>query len=294
MSVELLNHFGNDLMITIYTKILNINNFLTYLFINYKNMLKIKFSEIKDGTRYNEKLKNYYNKHLIYGFYFVKNSKYYIGQTKNLKKRLYSYLTGSQPNHLIQKAILKYNKEDICFFIEEICSEDNIDEREIFFIKKYNSCILSQGYNLTLGGKNGKLTQEIIQKKIDSSKKQKVANYDLDGNRIKIFNSCKEAARELNIPDTCIHRSCKTKGQRNGYLFSKCLSIKILPLNYKKIKGKWNIKKYSVIDIINNQTFIIESLENVSKFINCSRKYLDNIIKRNTVYKKQFKVIKYE
>lgn len=61
-------------------------------------------------------------------------------------------------------------------------------------------------------------------------------------------------------------------------MFSKTLSDKIEPLFYKIQKGKWNLKKYKITNIINSEITIIEGLNNVAIFINSGRDYVDNIV----------------
>lgn len=255
----------------------------------------MKLSEVKQKGVYTNKLNNYYDKLVIYKLQFL-NNKIYIGQTKNLKRRLYNYIGKSETKgHLVKKAILKYGLSNVELEIVKICdNEEDLNNSEIYYISFYDSCNLLKGYNLALGGNSNKPSSQTLIKKIKSSKKVKVGQYDLNGNLITVFNSVKEASRELNILDTDIHRCCKTKGTRNGFMFSKCLNPTISPLNMYKEKGKWNLKKYKIINIITMEIIIIEGLKNVSTYLNCSKPYLDNIIKRKTIYNKQFKIEKHD
>lgn len=50
------------------------------------------------------------------------------------------------------RAVIKHGFENFSKEILEYCSKDNIDEREIFYIKHYNSKNPDIGYNLTDGG----------------------------------------------------------------------------------------------------------------------------------------------
>lgn len=99
------------------------------------------------------------------------NNRVYIGQTvshrlnKN-KFRLFGYI-GRFNDHIsealnnkkknqctyLNSAIRKYGKNNFCVDIVEICSKDELDSKEIYYINKYNS-IYPNGYNLTVGGKN--------------------------------------------------------------------------------------------------------------------------------------------
>lgn len=78
--------------------------------------------------------------------------KIYIGQTTNFKKRLYHY-----KNYLCDRqfklynSLVKYGYDSHLFEIIEICDYEIIDEREIFWIKLFDS--YKNGLNLTEGGK---------------------------------------------------------------------------------------------------------------------------------------------
>ena len=83
------------------------------------------------------------------------NNKIYIGQTiKSLDERFKRHLLvcrlGNHNNIKLYNAIRKYGKEN--FQIEEIekTSQDKLDERERFWIKKLDT--FNNGYNSTLGG----------------------------------------------------------------------------------------------------------------------------------------------
>lgn len=251
----------------------------------------IKLSDIKENHRYTTLLQDFYDKLVIYKLEFS-NKKIYIGQTKNLKRRLYSYISQyNTEKHLVKKAILKYGLDNVKLEILKVCSNhDDLNKSEVYFISLYDSCNLLTGYNLAFGGGSNTPSPQTIVKKIESSKKTEVGQYNLNGNLIKIFNSVREAGRVLDIPDTDIHRACKKKSSRLGYLFSKTLMPNIEPFHYKKQTGQWNLKNFKITNVATGDVVVIEGLNNVSKHINCSRKYLDNIIRRKSIFNKKFKV----
>lgn len=84
------------------------------------------------------------------------NGKIYIGQTiQELKIRFkrhcsFSALSESEANMPIKRAIKKYGKENFTISVIEECDNSIINDREIFWIQKYNS--FKNGYNATLGG----------------------------------------------------------------------------------------------------------------------------------------------
>ena len=78
------------------------------------------------------------------------NGKIYIGQTKrSAEQRLKEHVWNKT---ILGKAILKYGKENfIIETIEECDNQEQLNEREIFWIAFYN-CMAPNGYNLTRGG----------------------------------------------------------------------------------------------------------------------------------------------
>ena len=88
--------------------------------------------------------------------YIIKNRinhKVYVGQSDCAWKRWGSHLrdANSKPKLLIDKAIKKYGEENFWYELLEKQIQ-NYDEREIFWIKEYNSQV-PNGYNITPGGK---------------------------------------------------------------------------------------------------------------------------------------------
>lgn len=105
----------------------------------------------------------------IYLWTNVKNNKKYVGQSSNLHNRYLSFLNFNKPyaGGIINRARLKYNnKEFWSYQVLEYCTEDLLDEREVYYINLYNS--FNDGYNLSEGG-NGtrgfKWTEEQKDKK---------------------------------------------------------------------------------------------------------------------------------
>lgn len=83
------------------------------------------------------------------------NDKLYIGITKrNPKIRFNEHF--SNKNELLYKAKEKYGKENFLLeIIEKNIQENDIDEKERYYIKLYNS-LAPNGYNLSIGGISNK------------------------------------------------------------------------------------------------------------------------------------------
>lgn len=91
--------------------------------------------------------------------YIIKNKindKVYIGQTTmTVRERFLQHMKPStikkRRSYKFYDAVIKYGKEN--FFVETLECDipiDRLDEKEIFYIKKYDSC--NNGYNATYGG----------------------------------------------------------------------------------------------------------------------------------------------
>ena len=120
----------------------------------------------------------------MYGYIYITenliNGKRYIGQKKSNKFLNTKYLGSGA---ILRKAIQKYGKEN--FTVSMICecnSKEELDEKEIYYIKLYNAQSDPNFYNLTMGGESGlggpkfkghKHTEESRKKISDSTKGEK-------------------------------------------------------------------------------------------------------------------------
>jgi len=103
---------------------------------------------------------NYKRKDIRTGYIYkttnLINQKLYIGKCKGMPEDSKKYL-GS--GIIITKAIQKYNKKNFKKVILEIIINDDLNERERYWIDYYNS-FKGIGYNLTPGGDGGPLFQD--------------------------------------------------------------------------------------------------------------------------------------
>lgn len=126
----------------------------------------------------------------IYKFTNLTNNKNYIGQSINIELRYYqhsvNYLNQNHKeyNTYFYKALRKYGFNNFNFTILEETTKENLDDREKYWIKYYDSNNQEKGYNLTSGGSKNNTT----------SKLKKVYQFDLNGNFIRAYKSSKEAA----------------------------------------------------------------------------------------------------
>lgn len=106
------------------------------------------------------------------------NGKIYIGRTKKpIEKRLKEHCWGAmrreQENNYFRRAIRKYGKENFSVELLEQCSFEVSHEREIHYIRQFNSLCDEIGYNTTWvsAGSNGDIQLATRLKLGDASKK---------------------------------------------------------------------------------------------------------------------------
>ena len=82
----------------------------------------------------------------IYKITNLINNKVYIGQSQDIETRWQTHCRPSSCS-VIANAIRKYGKNNFSFEILEKCSIDDLDDREEYYMHKYNS-IVPNGYNI--------------------------------------------------------------------------------------------------------------------------------------------------
>ena len=101
---------------------------------------------------------------IIYKFTNKINNKIYIGQTtQTLEQRINKHLQQLNDETYFHRALKKYGIDNFNIeIIEQSIPLNELDNREIYWIKYYNSYYTSnQGYNLTKGGQWGTSSQLI-------------------------------------------------------------------------------------------------------------------------------------
>lgn len=122
------------------------------------------------------------------------NNKIYIGQSINIELRWKRHLTlkDNMPIHL---AIQKYGQQNFILEIIEICPQEELNAKEIYWINQYNSKV-PNGYNISDGGKGG------VPKSVQS--------FNEKGELVKEYSSISEASADTGVTIEKIIRSCKS------------------------------------------------------------------------------------
>lgn len=169
------------------------------------------------------------------------NNKCYIGQTRrndislrwNEHKRKSKY----KDNMVIYKAFRKYGIENFIFEVLEKCSKEKLNEREIFWINKFNSNDKNYGYNSTIGGNNNSCYCY-----------RKIEQYTLDGIYLRTFNTQVDIEKELGYDQATIS-ACLVGKNKTAHNF-QWKYIDDDKKIYKIAKGK--VKKVYQYDLMGN------------------------------------------
>ena len=122
------------------------------------------------------------------------NGKVYIGQSTNIEQRWKGHINksfcekDSEYESPLHRAIRKYEKENFEFTIIEECSPSELNQKECYWIKRYNS--LHAGYNRTSGGEK----PEIMYRKLNQNKIDEIVNL-LKNTKL----TQKEIAKKYNV-----------------------------------------------------------------------------------------------
>ena len=143
----------------------------------------------------------------IYCIENTKNHKKYIGQSIDIYQRWYTHKSKLNMNkhhsHHLQQAWNKYGDNCFIFYIIESCDESLLNEREIYWIKYYNTYF--DGYNETFGGEGY------------ARKTRKVYQYSLSGEFIKEWNSVSEIENKLGYNGFTIRNVCNCDERLSAY-----------------------------------------------------------------------------
>lgn len=117
----------------------------------------------------------------IYSITNIKNNKKYIGYSIDIKRRWQTHKrdlkNNKHENEHLQNAYNLYGESNFIYEIVELCSIDEIKEREMYWIKHYDS--KKNGYNMSDGGDGILNPTKDVREKI--SKKLKGKNNGMYG-----------------------------------------------------------------------------------------------------------------
>lgn len=174
----------------------------------------------------------------IYKITNIVNGKLYIGQTrKTVEERFEIHLKNAKKhiNRYLYDAMNKYGYDNFVPSLIEECEDNLLDEKEIYWIKFYNTINKDIGYNMTIGGGGGdtwtnnphkketskkisennkgkhKITPELREKLNVSSKAANTIYVDKNAleKDIKDFMSVEDICKKYNIGRKTFYNKCK-------------------------------------------------------------------------------------
>lgn len=169
------------------------------------------------------------------------NNKIYIGKTYNFEKRKAQHLYDINDGLPFHAALKKYGINNFRWEIIDYSDNDKeIREKEIYWIKKYNSCIFfkeSQGYNLTLGGEGGV-----------SWNSKPVLQYDLGGKFLNEYISATHASATTGVQRRDITR-CASGGVRRAGKYIWRYKVDNYPNQIAPYQRKTSARKRKVMQL---------------------------------------------
>lgn len=137
----------------------------------------------------------------IYKFTNKITGESYIGQSVNLKRRYNDHKNIKNDGSYFHRMLSHYGFSNFEYEILEECSKNNLNEREKFYISKYNT-VYPHGYNLTEGGNeqhcNGLSSKNDIDEIINLLKTSSLSNIEI-GN---IYGVSDQSISDINCGRT--------------------------------------------------------------------------------------------
>ncbi len=206
----------------------------------------------------------------IYSITNLTNNKQYIGLTlqsnpyDRWKKHVYDSKNSNYPIHC---AIRKYGVDNFKFRIIEECSDVIVEEKEIFYIEKYDTYY--NGYNATLGGKI----------RYDKDAKP-ISCYTKNGEWVEDYSSLTDAANAVNGDLACISR-CVNGKNFSAYNYRWAFKGETLP----DVKRKFSYPHYGYNK--QGQYKEWETLYDCAEDISCDRRNVMKSVKSTSKNKYQ-------
>lgn len=172
----------------------------------------------------------------IYKIINLINNKVYIGQPVNIEKRWYGHkqdlIKQYHNNKHLQNAWNKYGENSFKFEVIEECNEEELNEREIYWIDYYGGCNSENTYNQRAGGLSGGKLSENTKEKISNTLKEKSYAHP-------VWN--KGLTKETD------ERVAKNSQATSNY-YKNGMSLEIRKKISKTVKQRWNEGIYNNVD----------------------------------------------
>lgn len=166
------------------------------------------------------------------------NCKKYIGQSTDIIQRWKTHKTelncNRHRNSHLQKSWNLYGEDNFKFYLLEECSEDKLDEKEIYYIGQFNTTNGNLGYNKESGGHIGKHMS------IESRMKMSDAKSNVFGEKNSFFGKkhtdeakqkMSEAHKKENLSKETLRKLRENHADFSGSNSSKARAVYCLELD---------------------------------------------------------------
>lgn len=222
----------------------------------------------------------------IYKIVNLQTGKYYVGSTKDFKKRKQTHFSGLKnnyhPNKHLQNAYNKYGKENFKFEIIEYVKEELLlDVEQSYIDDSTKEKIYNKTYIVGAGGYDALSISVYL--------------LDLNGNIINEFNSIMEASRNLNtliisnkVNSSSIIRTKYRLVSKEFYKQNTDIILKWKNYNREhKEKGRLYLLRQQVIVTKDNETIEFNTQKEAGEYLGISRERVRQILKSSS---KKFKI----
>ena len=245
--------------------------------------------------------RDYKGKPGIYKWENLINHKCYIGQSIDLNKRIahhFSNIKNGRYDNPLYRAINKYGLENFDVAIIEVleASDDlksKLDEREKYYIQKYNS-YGKNGYNQTLGGDGGisgyKFTSEQREHvsrnsiKVAEEKSRRIYMYNIKTRYIQIWIDVKHTAEYLKVNGATIRKACLDKIhliKKEWVLGYSEIDVKTRAKDVSKYKNTGSFQQQYYGTFIYKGDKFIGNIKDAAEYFKISKSYLYGICNKS-------------
>ena len=186
------------------------------------------------------------------------NGKVYIGQSKNITTRWEAHKNharGSLKQSFITNAMRKYGVENFVKEVLEKCKIEDLDERERYWIKYYDSTNREKGYNQSEGGAHLMFGKVLTTEKVKEIKKlladseftmlQIGEMYGVSEDAISLINNGKRWIEDIDYPI----RKKKARGKMGSkklVLTKEELIEELNTLGFNEVAAKYEVSLNTV------------------------------------------------
>lgn len=110
------------------------------------------------------------------------NNKVYVGQTRvSIKLRFQNHLSAARngQDYVIGKAIRKYGEDKFYIELLEECLEEELNEREKYWISFFQATNNKFGYNMSIGGNSVRAAKELDENQVLKLFNSGIAAYEI-------------------------------------------------------------------------------------------------------------------